>query len=933
MNKVVQAFADFTRQEQEVWKPLLNYLGISPDQLATSQRAAKRMSALAGKLARYFLNYGVFGGKIIEKWNNTIAIDWQQALWIRMEDLYKMWNYPYRKFETFTVEHFPPAAELQVHLFGLSYLAPVHHRFLMKISEHLPVKYYLISPCQKFWTDLLSDKEGVRLKAYWQKRGIGQGQQQDLDGYLRDNNPLLANFGKLGREMTRQIEETPVVTIEKYALPVTITGCEGYSDLLDDELLLYESSHFFTLLEAVQSDIVLLRNPEESDPIDFSEYDGSIQVHIAPKPMREVEAIYNAILGILDKHRLDEFPLLSRDVIVMAPNIAEYAPFIRSVFGAPNSAVDYQIMDLEMPAQNSFVQAFLHLLQLPLCRWDAASLLRLFEYEAFQERQRLSWEDVQVLRKWIKMAGIRWGRDYLHRNQLLERDHCSKEMFEGSGDGTWDYGLGRLLEGLAMFSGKNQAVITESIYLPIERIEATQSELLGRIIHLLRSLLEDLRPLSDGTKLTAKEWSLYLKCLCDTYFSVNVAEDDHTGYQELIQQIDAFEKVLPQIEDAVFDFHSIQLQLEQALNKKTVNHRESHLQAIRFCSLLPMRSIPGKIIVLMGMNDGAFPRADEEAKLNCLLHNSDADYFPSQVDFDRYLFLEAILSARRYFLLSYISQVKGDTKKQSPSLLITELLGYLDKNYRLPSGLISQSCTVHHALMPFDKRYFTMGFTQRSYVKAHFAAAQSHYKSDKQNQHQFISAFTGSNLPMDGNPNDVIVDLSELTAFARNPLKTYFNKSLGIYLEKEEDRALPCNEEWQLSHLNTAMISREALFSSVPQTLMRAEKVGRLPSGPFREIGAEKIRKEVESLTSNLHMHGVSTGDVFALEFSDRFLSPMCQGLCWEMPALNLVTPLGVHVKLIGRLERVALQGLVYFGEDVVKDAVKAWPSLLALCS
>lgn len=931
MSKIVHVFPHLAPKEKGVWAPLLAYLNISPETLTISRRSSKRITALSGTLARYFLDYGLFGGRIIEQWNGTEAAHWQQALWQTLEGLVGNWNIPYRKFKDINMESISQPDDLQVHLFGLSYCAPVHHNFLMKIAEYVPVNYYLISPCQKFWTDLLSDKESVYLKAYWHKRGVAEVQLEKLDGYLRDTNPLLANFGKLGREMIRQIEESHMIAVEKYALPATILGNESYNHLLDNELLLHESSHSFTLLEAIQSDIVLLRNPDEGAVINFIEYDGTIQIHAAPKPMREVEAIYNAILGILDKHRLDETPILSSDVIVMTPNIEAYAPFIRSVFGAPESVVDYQIMDLEMSTQYPYVQAFLHLLHLPLGRWDAVSLLRLFEYQAFQERHRLTWEDVQEVRKWIKIAGIRWGKDQRHRNEMLQRDHCHRQMVESSENNTWEHGLGRLLEGLAMFTEGHQTLAEENNFYPIERIETTQSELLGKIIYILRSLLEDLRPLSDSTQLSAKEWALYLKCLCDTYLS-SEKDDDDSGCRELMQEINAFEKVLPQLDNATYLFHSIQRQIEQALNRKSAYHRESHMQAIRFCSLLPMRSIPAKVIVLMGMNDGIFPRADDHAKLNYLLGNSEADYYPSQIDFDRHLFLEALLSARRYLLLSYVNQVNDDPKEQSSSLLITELIAYLDKAFRLPSGNVSSYCMTKHALLPFDKRYFTANYPYRSYNTSHYAAALSYYIPEKHVQPQFITDFNAHTITEE-HVNDIIIELSELTACARNPLKIYFNKALGIFLEREEDRTLPCDEEWKLSHLDTALISREALFSTVPNTLLRAEKMGKLPPAPFREIGTDKIKKEIESLSSNLKMHGINPKDVFAIEFSERFHEIKCSGSCWEMPALTVTTPRGIHVRMIGRIETVTLQGLVVFGEDTAKENVKGWPMSIAFCS
>lgn len=928
---MVKTFSGFSLAEKEVWEPLLLYLHIDHTKLDISKRTSKRITALSGKLSRYFLDYGKFGGKIIEAWNHTSALHWQQALWQRLEGLFALWNYPYRKFEGLSQCHPLESQELQVHLFGLSYLAPVHHRFLIKAAQYVPVNYYLLSPCQKFWSDLLSNKEGAGLKSYWRKRGVCELQQQDLDNYLMDNNPLLANFGKLGRKMSQQIEESHFQTFEDYVLPKSVLDCESYSDLLDDEPHLANTGHRLTMLEALQADIILLRNPDTTQAVYLEEYDKTIQVHAAPKPMREVESIYNALMDIIDRHKQGNALIAPSDIIVMAPNIAEYAPFIHSVFGSAKSALEYQLMDLEMPSHNRYVQAFLHLLKLPLGRWEASSLLRLFEFQVFQDKHRLTLEDVQHLRKWIKAADIRWGKDHQHRNELLKRDHCNRLMVEENEESTWDHGLGRLLEGLAMFSGRDLSESSEVHYFPIDKVESTQGDLLGKIVQLIGSLLEDLRPLNDGTELSLKEWSLYLKCLCDTYFSSGIDEEAEAGYRELIHQFELFEKVMPQLHEAAYPFHTIQKLLEQALNKMTVNLRESHVQCVRFCSLLPMRSIPAKVIGLMGMNDGAFPRADEQAKLNYLLHHPDADYIPSQIDFDRYLFLEAILSARNYLLFSYVTQEKGDSKEQLPSLVITELLAYLDKAYSLPIGAVSQSYLFKHALLPFDKRYFSENSICRSYIKSHFEAAKAVYLSPKQKTHQFISACNIA-ATVDENAQDLIIELNDLMAFARNPLKVYFNQSLGIFLEKEDERVLPTQEEWQLSHLNAALVSREALFSDLPKTLLHAKKMGKLPSGPFQEIGVERIKQDVESLRVNLQSLEIDPKQLFSIEFSERYSHPHCSGDSWQLPSLSIVTPRGIHVKLVGRFETVSHKGLVHFGEDSIKEVVKSWPALLTLC-
>lgn len=937
IQEIIATFDSLPTVQQTALRPLLEYLNVPiGKQASISKKGSKRIVALAATLAKLFYDYGLYGGRMIDTWEFS---DWQQQLWKSMEKLFSVWNYPYRKLGAFEIETIPDTGDLQVHIFGLSYIAQLHYRFFMKIGNYIPLNCYLISPCQKFWSDILSDREGERLKAYWRKNDAPLAQQTALEECLRDTNPLLANFGRLGREMALQIEESSIISTEKYALSLGMLECDSYEDLVDDSCIYLDSSTSFSMLEAIQADLALLRNPEEAKKVAFDKYDGTIQIHAAPKQMREVQVIYDVLMRILDKHKQDEMPITPADVIVMSPNIGDYVPFIKTVFGASDSQIDFQIMDLQMPAQNTFIQGFLHLLQLPFGRWDAASLLRLFEYSPFQARHRLTQEDVQVFRSWIKISGIRWGKDYHHRNELLKRDHCSRKMVEDCSNGTWEGGLGRLLEGLAMFSDERQMVGIEGSFAPLDCIDSTQGELLGRILQLLRSLLEDLRLLNDNSKMTLADWSTYLKCICEAYFSIGNEKSELEGYQMLMHQIDTFNKAMTSLGIGTFTFNSIHGYLVRALQKQTVTHRESHLHATRFCSLLPMRAIPAKVVVLIGLQDGAFPRADEQLSLNYLLKNPEADYYPSQVDFDRYLFMESLLSARKYFVLSYVTQALGEVKEQVPSLLVTELLAYLDKAYQIPEGKVSQQCFFKHPFLAFDKRYFATDVFLKSYSKSHYAAALAYYSHEKQLEHNFLPSFGPYSSAQDIHSDktvelneEVVIEMEELVAFARNPIRTYFNKALGIYLEKEEHRIIKCDEELQISNLDAVLLSREELRIPVEKVLAAAEKVGRLPRGPFKEMGSEKVMQEAETLKANLRLHGVSYEQIFTIEFSDRFFEPTLVGTCWQMPSLRIETPYSQKVKVIGKFDTVSMNGLIVFGDDEIKEAIKIWPMLLIFC-
>ena len=187
----------------------------------------------------------------------------------------------------------------------------------------------------------------------------------------------------------------------------------------------------------------MMRNPQGLAPIRLEESQ-SIQLHIAPSRRREMQILYHNLLGLMAK----DPSLCPGDIIVMAPRIGDYVPYIQSMFGIDNSQLDFQVLDLGMQTQSEIVQGFLQLLELCESRWNASNLLQLFEHASFQRRHQLTPSDYLQFQEWVEQAGIRWGEDWLHRNELLQRRHCEQGMVEETTVGTWDYGLSRLLLGL-----------------------------------------------------------------------------------------------------------------------------------------------------------------------------------------------------------------------------------------------------------------------------------------------------------------------------------------------------------------------------------------------------------------------------------------------------------------------------------------------------
>lgn len=934
---MVKAAVDFHSSAGSLhhkWLPLIQYLGICRDhEKKISRRISKRIRELASVLGNLFCEYGLYGGQMIAEWGENPS-SWQFLLWQQMEFVFGEWNYPIKKLKSFEINPLLCSNDIQVHLFGLSFLAPLHQKFFKKIAARLPVCYYLISPCQKFWGDTLSDKESMQLENYWTKQGAKTSSLEALEIFLRDRNPLLANFGRLGREMSMQIESMDGHSTEIYALPKSIFQEPSYSELISDEVLQEEIKSPLTLLEAVQADIALLRTPEVQNQILFKGYDQTIQVHAAPKKSREIQVIYDALISIIDRHSVGACPILARDIVVMAPNIKEYAPFIRCVFESPESQLEMQLMDVEGPSHYLLIQEFLHLLSLNSGRWEASALLQLFDYTSFCARHRLTREDVSVIQQWVKEAVICWGKDPQHRREIFERDYPFKEPYEEAVIGTWEYGLGRLLERLVIFN-RLPSENGPTTFRPLNCIEASQGDLLGVFIHLIRSIAVDLQPLIDGTLLSLEDWSIYLTCLLEAYF-LPCTEEDMEGEKILKELINRFEKASKKLPQSKYSFETISGHLLALLKAEKTNYKESNLNAVRFSSLLSMRAVPAKVIVLMGLGEGLFPRMEQINSLNLLLEDLKADYYPTTADCDRYNFLESILSARQYFIMSYVCQEPGNSQAQAPSLLVKELISYLDHSYRINHNQIlekpSKFCLYNHPLIPFHESYFSDTSVFKSYSRNNYLAALSYYGLEKRAKDAFLPEFVEAIHDQEDFQDSTTIDIKDLLAYSKNPLKVYLNKTLGIYLNKEQDRAIRDEEDLFLSDLNASILSRQGLFGSESLLLDEAEKSGQLPQGSFKVIGKERIKREIDQYSENLKTLAISLNEIFSIEFTEKSLAPQFFEGVWKVPAIILHVPKIGAVKIKGRLDNICKKGLILFSKQEAKKILEIWPACLILC-
>ena len=788
--------------------------------------------------------------------------------------------------------------------FGLSFLPYSQHLYFKQLAKDFPVFYYILSPCKMFWSDFKKDKEKwLCIKNEY---------------YEDDYNPLLANLGRLGREFIKYLD--PLETIECYSTvknAVSVYQQETFDGIVLDQGI----SQNLSLLEAVQVDMLFMRYPRPLEKINILE-NQSIHVHIAPTRLREVQILYDQILRIMNEEEI--YP---SDIIVMAPSIMEYEPYIKSIFG---SEVDYQITDLRESSQNKMIEGFLHLLSLYHSRWDINAILQLLEYPQFRQKHNIEEDDIHIIRQWIYEAGIRWGSDENHRNEWMQEHYDGKTM--STYVATWEFGISRLLLGLSMIGGKDdsQMCINFEKCAPFDSVDISNASLLGRLIYVFRSLRDDIKFLDNNFSLT--KWVEYLQCLFESYFFVDKSnKKELANSKELIEKLLSLGNVNPRLRENNYSFTTVFHYVEKTMKMETGSFNANNLQTVKFCSMVPMRAIPSKVIYILGMDDDSYPRRDIKQTLNEMKKQS-VEYCPSRNDYDRYLFLESILSARKYLIISYSIKSLLDQKEQLPSLILRELLDYLDKAFCMDKGFPSELCVTKHPFYEFDKRCFSEDFPMlQSFSKRNYLAAKAYYDTERKQGFCFIPEFSciqSKKAPVKDKEIPGIINIFDLCLVARNPLQAYLNKQLGMYIKDSVN--LQTEECFTLPYNHIIKLHNEALQSSLESAIDSIEMEGNCPSGIFNLLMREEISKEHLKYKEYLSQLGVDKLFSVELVSSCKQHTQIPNGN-WLFPKLSLRLDNGKEIFIIGKLDKLCSKGMILFNKDHYSKTFSVWPKVLVM--
>jgi exodeoxyribonuclease V gamma subunit len=834
---------------REEFLPLKRYLNDDQDGIKLYQ--------LAGKIADTFDQYTLFRPDMLLEWESGREGEWQAPLWRELAVCGKGRHRArlrkdfHRVMETTQsrVEGIPE----RMSVFGISYLPQYHMEILAAISRITDVNLFLLSPTHFYWSDINLKHDKSRLKP-----------EETV-------NPLLASLGKLGRDFSDMIIEMgDVAAIQKD---------------------IYTEPSGSSLLSSIQSDILNLQGAGGEtkkrmiDPADYS-----VQIHSCHSPMREIEVLYDNILDLLEKVE----GLQPRDIVVMTPEIEKYASYIAAVFEGcqdPCRKIPFSIADRKITNEGQVAAVLLKLLGIPRSRLTVPQVVDILESAPVSRRFNLEEDELETVRLWVEETRIRWGMD---------EDARARLGLPGYRDNSWRAGLDRLLLGYSMSEEKGRLF---NGTLPYGEIEGSQALTLGKFAEFI-ARIESVAERLDSPR-TLYSWRDEFRSLLSEF----IETDD-----ELAREMDAVTKVvdsLGELTEAGFD-DIVGFDVISAWISGRLEGEEKGLGfmtgEVTFCAMLPMRSIPFRVVALIGMNDGAFPRQGRPPGFDLIARNPRRGD-RSLRDEDRYLFLEAILSARDCLYISYVGQSVKDNSEIPPSVVVSELLDGIDKGYSAGENTkIGDRLVTGHRLQAFSSDYFSNNTSLFSYSDENCSALIEKRTSLWQ-PGEFLTT------PL-AEPTEEWRDvpLIRLQRFFVNPARFFLENRLGIRLE-DAASSLEDREPFDIGHLDAYTLKQELL----ELFLQGGDMAGLLPVARSRGILPPA-------------RHGLLKFSAAADEV--REFAAVVKGKCTGAPLAPLDFELDLEAfRLTGRLDHIWPDRMVRYrcAKLKAKDQIRAWIEHLVL--
>ena len=766
-------------------------------------RSARRY-AVSRRLAGLFSSYAVQRPRLLTDWREGHATDgagdeldgdlrWQADLWRRLVDVMDVPAPDLR--HTSTLERLATGAAgldlpERLSLFGHTRLPVTEVELLRALGERHDVHLWLPQPSPELWSALAPTA------------AAGPVPRADDDSAAQVHHPLLASLGRDSRELRRTLGE--------------LRAEHHPADLPDAT----------TLLGWLQADLRANRAPDASTTSTRvrAASDQSVQVHACHGTARQVDVLREVLVGLLQ----DDPTLEPRDILVMCPDIETYAPLISAGFGLtdvahedvghPAHRLRVRLADRSPGATNPLLGVAAELVELAAGRMTATAVLDLAATEPVRTRFGFTDDHLERMTRWIDQAAIRWGYDGQHRRAFgLDLDA-----------NTWLTGLQRVLLGAAM-SGDGHRYVGAT--LPLDDVGDGHLELVGSFVEMVDRLHTFVRAAGDASSVS--DWTT---ALGTAVHGLTASSSDDAW------RVAQFDRELARISAGVGDHET---RLRHADVRALLRHRlrgrptRSNFRTgtLTVCTMVPMRSVPHRVVCLVGLDDGVFPRLESVDGDDVLARRPLTGERDIRSE-DRQLLLDAIGAAAETLVITYAGRGEHTNDTKPPAVPLGELLDTLE---RTSHDAVRTQVVLHHPLQPFDEANLTARALVRaidrpfSFDRTALAGALAARAPEEAPRALVPDPLTAPEAPED-------VSLSDLQDLFSHPVRAFLRHRLRIttpYDVDETKDAVPISldglEKWQVGD----RLVHDVLAGGDPQAAMVAEQLrGLLPP---EDLGAAML--------------------------------------------------------------------------------------------
>jgi len=862
---------------QAWFQTLGRHLGVGAPPEEQQHRMGRRY-AVARRLAGLFDSYAGNRPRMLADWARRQDTDgfgrrlpddlaWQAQLWRLVRDRIEGLDPVERRLAAAAhLRQHPEATDLpeRLSLFGATRLPHSQLDLLSALAVHRNVHLWLPHPSPELWTTIGNGQPDFR--------------RRDDQTVTLPRHPLLASLGRDSREL--QLTLNTVEHAHLHHPPAPRPN---------------------TLLGQLQTNIRDDR-PPGSATMRLVPTDSSVQVHACHGPARQVDVLREVLVGLL----ADDPTLEPRDVLVMCPDIEVYAPLIAAAFGLadvvpeakahPAHQLRVRLADRALTQTNPLLATVARLLALADGRVSASEVLDLTSWPPVRRRFGFDDDDLDQLSRWVAQSGVRWGLDAEHRAPF------GLQRFQQN---TWRTGTNRILLGVAMADeGQNRL----GLALPLDDVDSGDVDLAGRLAELLNRLQRALDSLT-GTR-PLRHW---LDCLTEAVDCLTAVQAvDGWQQTEVRRELnDVAEAAGQRVSSMLLTLPDVRALLKGRLGGRPTraNFRTGTLTV---CTMVPMRSVPHRVVCLLGLDDGVYPRNPRPDGDDILARDPAIGERDGRSE-DRQLMLDAILAATEHLVITYTGADERTGAIRPPAVPLGELLDSLEETAVATSGSrVRDQILVRHPLQPYDARNVTRGALGRrgpfSYDVVALQGAQAAARP-RRAPPPFLAAPLPPRPPLD-------VDLADLTALLVHPARGFLRQRLDVATPFEDDE--PSDSlTVELDHLQQWGVGERLLrdrLSGVDDAACRqAEWLrGVLPPGPLGQETLDGLLSEVGPLVDR-------TGDL---------LMP-------ERRTVDVAIPLEGDRQLRGTIAGVHGTAVVSVGYSKLgpKQQLSVWIALLALAA